>query len=232
MVHLDVDHAEPERDLAVDVLQCVEVALRPVRQFEDEMIRVQRVEEICQFLPVALLDRLSAIIAEAEMHGALRALVDRVQHHVHRRGRQRAVTRIAGNVGLVDLDAGRRQPAHLRRQHLGQRHRQLREVAVVVIEQCPREHVGARDRELEGPAAHRRRALAVGEEIEGAFAERAGDHARRLAPETHRMVTGKFLGDRSTHHGRNPRHGANEVFDHPVRVGMIDVEAVKFAVGR
>ena len=56
-------------------------AFGPMREFEHEVVGVQRVEEIDQRLPVALLDRLAAVVAEAEMHGALRALVDR------RRGR-------------------------------------------------------------------------------------------------------------------------------------------------
>src|ERR1035437_3975114 len=71
VVHLDVDHADAEEDFFVDVLERIDVALRAVGEFEHEMVAMQRVEEIDEFLPVALLDGLAAVVAAAEMHGAL-----------------------------------------------------------------------------------------------------------------------------------------------------------------
>ena len=85
----------------------------------------------------------------------------------------------------------RRQAGHLGGEHFAERHRQLVEIAVVLVEQRAREHVGARDGELERAARDRRGALAVGEQIERAFAERAVDDARGLAAEAHRLSGAK-----------------------------------------
>ena len=60
----------------------------------------------------------------------------------------------------------------------------------------------------------------------------AGDDAGRLAAEAHRRVPGKFLGDRAADHGRDAGHRADEILDHAVRVGVVDVETVELAVGR
>ncbi len=45
VIHLDVDHADAEPMLRVDVPEGLEIARRAVREFEHEMIRVQRIEE-------------------------------------------------------------------------------------------------------------------------------------------------------------------------------------------
>jgi hypothetical protein len=50
----------------------------------------------------------------------------------------------------------------------------------VVVEQRAREHVGARDGELEEATRDGGGALAIGEEVERAFAERAGRRRRRV----------------------------------------------------
>jgi hypothetical protein len=68
--------------------------------------------------------------------------------------------------------------------------------------------------------------------VERALVERADDDAGGFPAEAHRVMAGKFLRRRATHDGRNPRHRADEIFDHAVRVGVIDVEAVEFAIGR
>jgi hypothetical protein len=113
--------------------------------------------------------------------------VDAVEQEVHRGGGERAVGRVAGDVGLVDLHAGGGQAGHLGGQHLAERHRQLVEAAVVVVEQRAGQHVGARDGELEGAAGDAGGALAVGQQVERTFAEGAGDDAGGLAAETHRV---------------------------------------------
>ena len=71
VVDLDVDHADAELDLRVHVLQRLQILRRTVGHFEHQVIHVQLVEEVDQRAPLALLDRLSAVVAEAEVHGAL-----------------------------------------------------------------------------------------------------------------------------------------------------------------
>ncbi|MEY4006242.1 MAG: hypothetical protein RLZZ221_2338, partial [Verrucomicrobiota bacterium] len=67
------------------------------------------------------------------MHGALGAGVDRVEHEVHRRGREGSVGRVTGNVGLVDLHALGREALDLSGEHLAECHREPVEIAVMVI---------------------------------------------------------------------------------------------------
>ena len=231
VVHLDVDHADAEGDFLVDALEGIQVGGGAVGEFEDEVVGVERVEEIDELLPVALLDGLAAVVAEAEVDGAFGALVDGVEDEVHRGGGERGVGGIAGDVGFVDLKAGGREAGHLRGEDFAKSHGEFVEVAVVVIEERAGEHVGARDGELKGTAGDGRGALAIGEKIERAFAEGAGDDAGRLAAEAHRMMARKFFGDRAADDGRDAGHRSDEILDHAVGVGVIDVEAVELAVG-
>ena len=146
-------------------------------------------------------------------------------------GGERGVGGIAGNVGLVDLQAVAGQAGHLLRQHAGDRHQQRLEIAVVIIQQSARQHVGAGDGELEGSAGHGRGEFAIGEQVERAFAERLFYHARGLAAELHGALAGEALVIAAPHLGAYAGHGAEEIFDHPVGIGVIDVEAIEFAVG-
>jgi hypothetical protein len=164
------------------------------------------------------------------VHGAL--AVNLVEQEVHRGGGERGIVRVAGDVGLVDLDAGRGEAGHLGGENLAEGHGELVEAAVVVVEEGAGEHVGARDGELERAAGDRGGALAVGEQVEGAFAKLARDDAGRLAAEAHGVMAGEFLGDGAADHGRDAGHRADEILDHAVRVGVVDVEAVELAVGR
>ena len=78
----------------------------------------RRVEESDQRLPVAALDGLPAVVAEAEVHGAL-DLRTRVEHAVDRLRGERGVGGIAGDVGFIHLHAGAGQIADLRGEHIG-----------------------------------------------------------------------------------------------------------------
>ena len=141
------------------------------------------------------------------------------------------VGRIAGDVGLVDLQAVARQSGDLLREHAGDRHQERFEVAVVVVEQGARQHVRAGDGELERPAGDAGGEFAIGQQVERAFAERLLDDARGLAAELHGALAGEALVIAAAHLGADAGHGADEVFDHAVGIGMIDVEAIEFAVG-
>src|SRR5688572_14769751 len=68
MIHLHIDHAEAERDPRIHFLQCVQVLRRTMREFQNNVIRMKTVEEPEQGLPLALLDHLSAVIAETQMN--------------------------------------------------------------------------------------------------------------------------------------------------------------------
>ena len=231
VVHFDVDHADAEGDFFVDVFEGIEVAGRTVGEFEDEVVSVEGVEEIKEGLPVALLDRLAAVVAEAEVDGALGLVVDGVEDEVHRSGGEGSVFGVAGDVGFVDLDAGGGEAGHLGGEDVAEGHGEFVEAAVVVVEQRAREHVGARDGELEVTAGDGGGALAIGQQVEGAFAEGAGDNASGLAAETHRVMAGEFFGDGAADLAVDAGHGTNEVFDHAIGVGVVDVEAVELAVG-
>ena len=56
-------------------------------------------------------------------------------------------------------------------------------------------------------------------------------HAGGLAAELHGALAGEALVIAAPHLGAYAGHGADEVLDHAVGIGMIDVEAVEFAVG-
>ena len=43
---------------------------------------------------------------------------------------------------------------------------------------------------------------------------------------------GEFLGDRAADLAVDAGHGTDEILDHAVRVGVVDVETVELAVGR
>ena len=88
-----------------------------MRQFEDEMVGMEGVEELDKRPPAARLNGLSAVVTEAEVYGAF--ALDPVEHHVDRGCRERGVCRVAGNVGLVDLDAGGGQSRDLGGKHVG-----------------------------------------------------------------------------------------------------------------
>jgi hypothetical protein len=91
--------------------------------------------------------------------------------------------------------------------------------------------VRAGERELHGVIGALAGAAIVAGEIERAFADLAFDQASRLGAEAHAGHAAKCFELRSPEIPANPRHGADEVFDHAVGVGVVDVEAIKLAVG-
>jgi hypothetical protein len=91
---------------------------------------------------------------------------ERIEHAIDRGCGQRAIARVAGDVGLVHLEAIAGQSRDLLRQHSRDRHHQFVKRAVVAVQQRARQHVRAGHRELERPARDCCRELAIGQQIQ------------------------------------------------------------------
>ena len=104
---------------------------------------MQRVEERHQRLPRARLDRLPAVVAEAEVHRLRHR--HGVQHSVDCRRRQRTVRRVARDVGLVYLHAGRSRSRTCAAGASAIASVSV-PVAIVLVEQRARQHVRAGER--------------------------------------------------------------------------------------
>src|SRR2546423_2925655 len=63
---LDVDDPDSQTQLRTDVAQPLEVAISGTRQLEDDVVRMDPLEESDELDPVARLDPLTPIVAEAE----------------------------------------------------------------------------------------------------------------------------------------------------------------------
>ena len=85
---------------------------------------------------------------------------------------------------------------------------------------------------LNGPPAKAGGDFTIGAEIQPAFADEAFDYARRLAPKLHVALLRESLVIAAAHNASYAGHGAQEILDHPVGIGMTNVEAIEFAIGR
>ena len=79
---LDVDHTQAKTDFRVEVAKHFEHIYRTVRAFHHHVVDVQGIEVFDQALPAALLDALSAVVAEAQVHR--RNGLDGIEHKVER----------------------------------------------------------------------------------------------------------------------------------------------------
>ena len=210
VVHFDVDHADADADVRPQVAQRLQIRRRPVGELEHQMIGAQRAEKANQHVPGAGLNRLAAVIAETEMDRLRSA--DGVEHAIDRVGGQRCVRRIAGHVRLVYLDAGAVEVAHLRRQRVGDRQRERAEIAVVLVEQRARQHVGAGQRELERSAGDRGGARAVLGQVQRALVYRPDHHTGRPAAEAHLGLRPERRGLAPSDPGADPaQRGARSI---------------------
>lgn len=231
VVDLDVHDANAEGDFGVDVFEGFEVFDRTVGELEDEVVAVEGAEEIGEGFPVAGLNGLAAVVAEAEVDGTLGAGGDSVEDAVHGFSGEGGIGGVAGDVGLIDLDTGGGQAGHLGGENVGDGEGEVAEISVVMVEQGARQHVGAGDGELERASGDGGGAAAIGEEVERAFAEGGLDDAGGFGAEAHGRVAFELLGGGAADGAGDARHRADKVFNHTVGVRMIDVEAVEFAVG-
>ena len=98
------------------------------------------------------------------------------------------------------------------------------------VQQSAGEHVGGSDGEFEGAARHTCGPCAVIGQIQYSLAQFASDDAGGLGPEAHFGLRPEGVEVGSPHLRVHATKLACEVFDHAVGVGMIDVEAVQFAI--
>ena len=103
---------------------------------------------------------------------------------------------------------------------------------VVRVQQGAGEHVGAGEREFERATGHFARTGAVFGQIEHAFGDGTAHDGRRLAAEGHFMLGTKRGGVLTAHAAVDPAELVDEVLDHAVGVGMIDIEAIQLAIRR
>ena len=80
---------------------------------------MQRVEKRKQWLPLTGLNGLTAVVTEAEVDSGWP--VEGVEDAVYRFSSERAVFRVARNVGFVDLEAGAGKILHLFGEDVGNR---------------------------------------------------------------------------------------------------------------
>ena len=115
-------------------------------------------------------------------------------------------------------------------EHIGQGVGEIGGGAVVTVEQGLGQHMRAGDGELEGPGGQRRRPLAGAGQVERAAADRSLDDARRPGAKAHPRhgPVGHHLVE--AHGVADAGHRPHEVLDHPVGLGMVEVEAVELAV--
>src|SRR4051812_5554539 len=82
-VHLDVDHADAKRNARIEQLfEISQLVVSTECEFEHNMIAMEAIHEVYQLAPLALLNRLSPIIAEADVHALLFAFPRGVEDEV------------------------------------------------------------------------------------------------------------------------------------------------------
>ena len=190
---------------------------------------MQGVEELQEGLPLAGLDGLPSIISETEVHRS--GTVEGIEDLVDGLGGERAVGRVAWNIGFIDLQAGTRTTGDLSGKDVRECEGQGCEVMVVLVEESAGQHVGACDSELEGAAGEIGRTLAVVDQVESATVQRFAHHSGGLGAEAHALVGVKGFCFGPADGGIAATHGRDEVLDHTVGIRVIDVEAVEFPVG-
>jgi len=174
------------------------------------------------------LDRLAAVVAEAEVHRGRGR--DGVQHPVDGFQRPGPLVGRAGQVGLVHLDDGRAEVPDLLREHIRDGHGERRWIAIVGIERHLGQHVRTRQGELHWLRGQLPGPLAGGHQVERARAQWPFHHGRGSGPERHtgRLPEGEPLGQPDL--APDARHRTQEVLDYAVGLGVVDVEAVELAV--
>ena len=201
-----------------------------MRRLHHNVIGLERIQVVHQLRPGAFLDRLAAVVTEAQMDRRLAFFGNGAKHLVDRRRRPLPFVRVARQIRLVELHDVGIQVLDLLGEHIGDGVRQLLGILVVPVVQRLREHVRTGERELERLRRERLGARARQLEIQRSRADRPFDHSRRARAEAHaraaRVIEPFGEADVGAHAGHRP----HEVLDHAVGLGMIDVEAVELAV--
>jgi hypothetical protein len=139
-----------------------------MRVLHHDVIDMQAVEIGNQLAPAALLNGLSAVIAETQMHR--RFALDGVKHAVDRRRGPFPLLGMARQIGFIELhDVGIDMP-DLLRQHVRDGHAKRARVLVVLVQHGLGEHVRTGDGKFERPGCHGLGARAGIRQIESAAA--------------------------------------------------------------
>ncbi len=229
LVILDVDHSQADPDFWIQACQVFQFQRVAARHLQHHVVGMQEVHEPQQLVVVAALDGLAAIIAETQVHCGYPP--DRIQHQVDRFRHPYPVFGVPGQVGLVHLHDIGLQPGSLVSQHTGDSHGQGAAVAVVAVEQHLGEHVWTGEGELGAVAGQLQQRLAGLGQVECSRADRANHDASRLGAVRH---TGLRAELQLVSPGKlciDPAHLADEVVNHAVGLGMVEVVAVQLAVG-
>src|SRR5262245_14066748 len=105
-VHLYIDHTQADADARIEVFfEVLQLVVTAKSHFEQHMIAMQEVDEADQFSPLAFLDRLAAVIAEAHVRAFL-LRPGGVENDVDRGGGPFGFVRVAGDLGFVNLARG------------------------------------------------------------------------------------------------------------------------------
>ena len=72
--------------------------------------------------------------------------------------------------------------------------------------------------------------MKIAREIQRSLIDRPFHNPRRFGTKTHAVEVGKLLNIRASHLCADPSQRPNEIFDHAVRLGVIDIEAIELAV--
>ncbi len=104
------------------------------------------------------------------------------------------------------------------------------EVTVMIIEKRTGQHVWAGHGELEGSSRDLRGPPAVLNQVEPTSMQGLAHDGGGLGPEAHLLLGPEGLGVGPPNDRVASSHGADEVLDHAVGVGVIDVEAVELTI--
>jgi hypothetical protein len=135
----DVDHPEPNSDAGPQIAEPFELVVSSASKFQHHVVDMQVVHVSDQVFPRPLLNRLTAIVAEAQVHG--RRIGDRVKKYVQRLSCPACLFGRARQVGLIELDDVSANLANLIGHRLCQGACQGRTVLVVMVEKGLAEHV-------------------------------------------------------------------------------------------
>ena len=226
---LDVDDAEAEADSRVDLPEVGELAVAAVGELEQHVVAAQVAEVVDELIPAPLLDRLAAVVAEAEVHR--RRPGNRVEDAVDSLECPLPLPWMPRKVGLVHLDHVGVDLRHLCGEYVGKGEAELGGRAVMAVEKGLGQHVGAGQGELQGASGEAAGEPVVARQVEGPLCERAFDHGARPGAEGHPLVPAELRGvgpgDLAAHVLQRP----HEVLDHAVGFGVVDVEPGELAVG-
>ena len=227
-VVLDVHEADAQGDLRIEIGEDVKFVIAAPRKFQHQVVGVQRIEKRNQITPEATQHRLSAVVAEADVHRAF--VEDAVEHVVDRIGGPGRILRIAGDTGFVELNSVGFHEFNLTAQDTGNIHGQLGNVFVEAVGHHAREHVWSSARELQRSARELGNEFIVAREVERAFANLADHHAGGEQPLAGSAVGTITVEIRRSKVAADPLHLRHKIVHHAVRLRMAGIKANQLSI--